>query len=128
MRIIPAALALFLFACNYSVQDIASVPDNPTYTHDVRYLLADHCLVCHSSPPNRGAPATFRLDVYADPKVSGAGLEASVILADVKTATGATSPRMPPNVPSNEHVGPNGVAMLQKWWDNRDTTTDLPAE
>jgi hypothetical protein len=113
MRIIPAALALSLCACNYSVKDIASVPDNPTYTQDVRYLLADHCLVCHGFPPNRGAPASFRLDVYADTNgVPGAQSMAGSVLNDAKSG------RMPPGVPSNEQVGPNGVAMLQKWVDN----------
>jgi hypothetical protein len=113
MRMILPALALLLCACNYSVQDIASVPDNPTYTHDVRYLLADHCLVCHGAPPNRGAPATFRLDVYADTNgVPGAGGMASSILADAKSG------RMPPNLPSDERVGSKGVEMLQKWFDN----------
>jgi len=113
MRIIPAALALFLGACNYSVQDIASVPDHPTYSHDVWYLLYDHCLLCHSSPPSRGAPATSRLDVYADTNgVLGALSMANMILDKSKTGS------MPPGVASDEAVGPNGVAMLQKWVDN----------
>jgi len=110
MRIIPAALALSICACNYSVMDVASVPDHPTYARDVRPLLYDHCLVCHSSPSARGAPATFRFDVYADNGgVTGAGNMAGAILGDV------TSKRMPPGVGGTEGVGPNGAAMLQNW-------------
>jgi uncharacterized membrane protein len=113
MRSIPAALAVSLCACNYSVMDIASVPDNPTYAHDVRPLLSDHCLVCHSSPPDRGAPSYFRLDVYPDTNgVTGAGNMAVTLLHDV------TIKKMPPGVGSTEGVGPNGAAMLQKWVDN----------
>ena len=110
MRIVSAALLLSLCACNYSVADISNVPAHPTYWHDVRPLLYDHCLLCHSSPPDRGAPATFRFDVYADTNgVMGAGNMATSILSEV------ISQHMPPRVGTSEGVGPNGTALLQNW-------------
>ena len=113
MRIILAALPLLLCACHYSVPDIATVPDNPTYTQNVRPLFVDHCLFCHGSPPNRGAPATFRLDVYADSNgVPGAQNKAAISNYYVQ------SQRMPPAAKSGDGVGPNGLKMLQKWVDN----------
>ena len=117
MRIMLVGLILPLAvpACgvNYGVQDIASVPDNPTYWQDVRPLLHDHCTLCHGSPPDRGAPATFRLDVYPDTNgLPGVQSMAGSILHD------ALVKRMPPGVGEVEGIGPNGTAMLQKWVDN----------
>jgi uncharacterized membrane protein len=115
MRLFLAVVAIgALFgSCNYGVADISGVPDNPTYNRDVYPLFRDHCLLCHSSPPDRGAPKYFRLDTYDDSNgVTGAMNMAASALADVK------SKRMPPSAKGGEGVGPNGQAMLQKWVDN----------
>ena len=107
MRIIGICLAVLLSACSAGVQDIYSVPPNPTYDNDVRYFLADHCVLCHGSPPDRGAPHTFRLDVYDVPNSTepGAFVEAGSILADVMSG------RMPPG----GGVGPKAKQMLNLW-------------
>ena len=115
MRFFLAVVAMGALSgsCNYGVADISGVPDNPTYTRDVYPLFRDHCLLCHSVPPDRGAPSYFRLDVYDDTNgVTGAMNMAGSALGDVK------SKRMPPSAKGGEGVGPNGQAMLQKWFDN----------
>jgi mono/diheme cytochrome c family protein len=100
-------------SCQYGVKDIARVPDQPTFTHDVYALFHDHCLVCHGAPPNRGAPGYFRLDVYDDSGgVLGAKTMAAPVLGNVRAGT------MPPAARDGDGVGPNGLAMLQKWVDN----------
>jgi len=97
-------------ACNYGIRDIGSVPDNPTFNRDIYPLYADHCLVCHSSPPDRGAKSYFRLDTYDDVgDTAGAKTMASDALGQVKSG------RMPPGAASGDGVGPNGLQMLERW-------------
>ena len=108
------ALVALTGSCHYGIADIASAPDNPTYNKDVYPLLADHCLLCHSSPPNRGAPSTFRLDVYDDTTVgntfvAGAKSYGPTIVYDVQIG------KMPPGAKSGDGVGPNGLKMLENW-------------
>ncbi len=117
MRLFPAVvLMVALFgSCSYGVADISGVPDNPTYDRDIYPLFRDHCLLCHSSPPDRGAPSTFRLDIYDTDNtthVIGAMDEAPTAAFDVSIN------KMPPGAKSGDGVGPNGRAMLQKWADN----------
>ena len=40
--------------------------ENPTYNVDVKPILDTKCVICHQVPPVLGAPATLRLDQYAD--------------------------------------------------------------
>jgi hypothetical protein len=99
-------------SCHYGVSDISVVPDNPTYNRDIYPLFRDHCLLCHSSPPDRGARSNFRLDVYDD--VNGVpGAKSYASLAAFKVSSG----EMPPAAKDGDGVGPNGRAMLQKWAD-----------
>lgn len=106
MRILALCL-LLASACSASVKDIYEVPADPTYDKDVSFYLADHCVLCHGSPPNRGAPADFRLDVYDDPNadVLGAYAMRDAILRN------AESGRMPPG----GGLGKNGKEMLRIW-------------
>jgi hypothetical protein len=100
-------------SCHYSSPDLVYLPDNPTYEHDVHPLFSDHCLLCHSHPANRGAPNSFRLDVYDDTDgIPGANTYAEIALDDIK------SKRMPPAARDGEGVGPKGIEMLQRWIDN----------
>jgi mono/diheme cytochrome c family protein len=109
-RIALLCLTGLATACNYGIRDIASVPDNPTFNRDIYPLYADHCLVCHSSPPDRGAPSYFRLDTYDDTTAAaGAKSMAAAALGDVQSG------RMPPAAREGDGVGPNGLLMLQRW-------------
>jgi hypothetical protein len=105
-------LALFLVlasACTTGVQDIYEVPANPTYDKDVRFYLADHCVLCHGSPPNRGAPSNFRLDVYDDDP------NKDVLGAHTMAITEAITRAMDRNMPPGGGLGPNGKAMMKLW-------------
>lgn len=107
-----AAVLALAGSCHYGVADIASVPDYPTYAKDVRPLLYDHCLLCHGSSPIRGAPSYFRLDVYDDTDdVFGAKTMAFTVLSSVKNV------RMPPAAKDGDGIGPNGLALLERWID-----------
>jgi hypothetical protein len=107
-------------SCRYGVADISGKPDNPTYNADIYPLFRDHCLLCHSSPPDRGAPSSFRLDVYDDilnpdqtVKTFGAKSYATSCAGDVDIN------KMPPGAKSGDGVGPNGRAMLRQWADTQ---------
>ena len=107
--LIFSLLALCLAACSIAAPDIASVPDRPTYDHDVRPYIADHCLVCHSSPSRQGAPKYFRLDIYADSgNVSGAGTMAPYMRDDAVDSN-------PHQMPPGGGLGPNGKQLLVNW-------------
>ena len=107
-----SACALAFPACSLGKPDIARVPAHPTYETDVHSLLADHCLLCHSYPATRGAPTSFRLDVY-DPPVGtstpAAHQEASRFIQSIDNG------KMPPSAAWGDGVGPNGKAMLHNW-------------
>lgn len=135
-RLAAAASLVVVAACDFSVPDIAEVPENPTFERDVKPLLDDHCNLCHGSPPNRGAPNDFRLDVYdaagsAAPmlgsrkggsrkgrdreddhdegRLEGAREMAEDIVEVVEDG------EMPPAAAWGDGVGPNGRAMLRRW-------------
>jgi hypothetical protein len=119
---IPNGLVLVLAtaaSCHYASPDLTYVPDNPTFERDVHPLLSDHCLLCHSSPPNRNAPSTFRLDVYDDTNgILGAQTYFDPIpglSTDPPALADIVSKRMPPEAKNGEGVGPNGIAMLRRW-------------
>jgi hypothetical protein len=101
-------LVLCLPACTIAVPDIPSAPAHPTYDNDVHPYIADHCLVCHSSPPDNGAPSTFRLDVFNDPTVSGAG---DMALEMINDAVYSNPHQMPPG----GGLGSNGKQLLLNW-------------
>ncbi len=101
--------AALLGACDYGIRDVSSVPDHPTFNGNIYPLFADHCLLCHGSPPNRGAPDYFRLDVYDDQgNVAGAKTMSGPALKDIQSG------RMPP-AGGGDGVGPNGLQMLERW-------------
>lgn len=129
--VLAAASLALAAACDFSVPDIAEVPENPTFASDVKPLLDDHCNLCHGSPPNRGAPNDFRLDVYDfggaaaqmqgsrrrrgrdddrdDDRLKGAYEMADDIVDEVEDG------EMPPAARWGDGVGPNGRAMLRRW-------------
>ena len=108
-RFMFSLLVLCLPACSIAVPDIPSVPTHPTYDHDVHPYIADHCLGCHSSPSDHGAPSYFRLDIYDDSgNVSGAGSMAPSMRDDAVYSN-------PHQMPPGGGLGPNGKQMLVNW-------------
>jgi len=106
---LPVILAWPLATCSFGKPDLATVPAHPTFEADVRPLLEDHCVLCHGYPAKRGAPTSFRLDVYAADVVPGAYDERARFIRSIQ------SDKMPPSAAWGDGVGPNGKTMLQNW-------------
>ncbi len=118
----PKVVVLLLTSvagCHYASPDLAYVPDSPTYDHDVRPLLSDHCVLCHGNPPNRGAPHTYRLDLYGDTDHPlGAQFCFTVTVGsdtDPYCLRRIVKEEMPPAAKDGDGVGPNGIEMLRRW-------------
>lgn len=107
---VSALVATLLAGCNFAADDIASVPDTPSFALDVLPMLEDHGTLCHGERHNRGAPATFRLDVYDDVgAVLGARSKAPAMLAQID------SDQMPPAAQWGDGLGPNAKELLRRW-------------
>lgn len=95
VRLIALAAAAILAAC------AGEVPEQPTWTEDVRPIVLANCIRCHSPPQLGGAPSFVRLDKFdnedrdgdGNPDVFGAGSEAQLI------ATRVEAEEMPPLFP-----------------------------
>lgn len=103
------AAAVAMAACgDFSVPDSTSVPDRPTWNNSVQQVLSDHCVNCHGTDPNRGAPGDFRLDVYE----STGGKRGAAEMAQ-ETAEVVGEGEMPPG--PGAQLGPNDKKILEEW-------------
>jgi hypothetical protein len=92
------------------------VPDEPTWTEDVRPIVIGNCTRCHSPPPIGGAPAIVRFDKYDDedrdddgtPDVFGARSSAMTM------ATRVEGEEMPPDFPLNSRQ----IDVIVAWADS----------
>jgi mono/diheme cytochrome c family protein len=99
-----------LFGCNFASPDIASVPQNPTFARDILPIFENHCLLCHGSPSNFGAPRDFRLDVLEDTaEIRGAATMGSRALERIMDHS------MPPAAAWGDGLGPNDKEAVQAW-------------
>jgi hypothetical protein len=111
VRRLALPLLLALAGCDFGVDDISEVPENPTYEADVRPLLRNHCTLCHGVPAKRGAPGNFRLDQYDDDGEGRFGVRsmAGALVKEVR------EDEMPPAAEWGDGVGRNGKELLERW-------------
>lgn len=107
--------APFLLACpGFGDETVGGIPSNPTYDVDVKPILDQHCVPCHSVPPQGGAPVGFRLDQYEDDLAGNQG---------VLTYSGAIQNRavdqnnMPPATRPDLATSPIDRATIDLWVD-----------
>ena len=100
-------------SCNFAAEDVATVPDKPTFAAHVQPILADHCVLCHSDKPSRGAPTYFRLDVYDStttvPSIRGAKAMRFTIGQQIESNS------MPPAAAWGDGLGDNARATVLRW-------------
>lgn len=90
----------------------------PTWNDDIQQLLATNCAICHTDPPQNGAPSTFRLDRYDRAEAGdrdGAFDKRTRILA---RAVNNDPSAMPPSfAPVTSPLVAGNKALLQRWID-----------
>jgi hypothetical protein len=97
-----------------------SAPEEPTWTDDVRPILAANCVRCHGFPAIHDAPSTFRLDVYDDTftddnrQIRGAGAMSEFMWLRTAEET------MPPEFPLADYQ----IETLKNWAALRPELTD----
>ena len=95
-----------------------AVPENPTWTEDVRPILMANCARCHTDSPIGGAPGYIRLDRFENwPNPAGGNYIGAGALADRVVARASD-----PDLPMPPVIGPlddRQQAILQGWLDNQ---------
>ncbi len=68
--IITVAILICMSCANDSTSDLIDgmVVENPTYTANVKSIIDNNCISCHSNPPQNGAPMS--LTTYENVKMA----------------------------------------------------------
>ena len=112
---VPAVAALLLAATQVGCSP--AVPEDPTWTEDVRSILMANCARCHTDPPIGGAPNYLRLDRYE----TWPGERIPVLQGAAASSASVALRAASPDRPMPPIIGPlNGrqQEILQLWADN----------
>ena len=91
------------------------IPEEPTWSQDVKPILDRTCNECHSVPPQQAAPGTLRLDVCETVGgIPGAKVMATRIIARVVDKVPS---QMPPQTYAEQPTATD-VEILQRWVDS----------
>ena len=77
--------------------DATPLPANVTYVDNVKTIIDNNCISCHSNPPMNGAPMSLML--YSE--VKDAVLNRDLIGRITGTSTGSQMPLGGPKLPQN---------------------------
>ena len=114
--VVIAGFAMLTIGCpGFGDEGATDVPENPTYSVEVKPILDAHCATCHTVPPANGAPDYMRLDQYEDSNggtVFGAG---SMCCAAKFRAVDGIPAVMPP--PPNPRLNPTESEIVRRWAD-----------
>lgn len=88
-------------SCSYVSEDdlidVTPLPDFVTYIDDVKTIIDNNCISCHSSPPVNGAPNSLVL--YGE--VKNAVLNRNLINRITGNGPGSLMPKGGPKLPQN---------------------------
>lgn len=82
-------LKIFFIACivtlsgcsNDSTNDLTNpVPEKVTYTKDVKPIIDNNCIICHTSPPKNGAPMPLNSKLLVQDAIINKGLTSRIAL------------------------------------------------
>lgn len=85
----------------------------PTWDNAVEQLLAENCAVCHTDPPQNGAPTGFRFDKFTTADIDDGGLQGAFEKRDRIFARAVNNEpfAMPPGSPLSLEL----KAVLGEW-------------
>ena len=100
--IIPIAIMALFLSCSYNSEDDLTediiIEDFVTYDDNIKSIIDNNCITCHSSPPVNGAP--MQLTTYDDVKnaVENRGLISRISSMDNGFVMPFGGPRLPQNL------------------------------
>jgi uncharacterized membrane protein len=76
LRLLLIIGILTLSSCsNESTNDLTNpVPDKVTYSKDVKPIIDNNCIICHTSPPKNGAPMPLTSKLLIQDAIINRGL------------------------------------------------------
>ncbi len=101
-HIIYLLAVLLSLSCSYNSEDdlidATPIPDLVTYDSDIKSIIDNNCISCHSNPPVNGAPIS--LTNYAEVKsaIENNGLIARISSDDLGFVMPFGGPRLPQNL------------------------------
>ena len=100
--IIFGLLLTTVFSCSYNSEDDLTedvvVEDMVTYQDNVKSIIDNNCISCHSSPPVNGAPMGLTTYQQVRNSVENGNLIARISTMDVASVMPAGGPRLPQNL------------------------------
>lgn len=100
--LIPVLIVSLLFSCSYNNEDDLTeeiiIEDFVTYEDNIKPIIDNNCIVCHSNPPINGAP--MALTTYNDVKdaVENRDLISRISSTDIGFGMPFGGPRLPQNL------------------------------
>ncbi|MCB0462332.1 MAG: hypothetical protein R2816_01040 [Flavobacteriaceae bacterium] len=92
----------FLFSCtNASEEDLIDttpIEDIVTYADDVKSIIDNNCIFCHSNPPENGAPMPLLTYYQVKDAVENRGLISRISSEDLAFVMPFGGPRLPQNL------------------------------
>ncbi|WP_136668700.1 hypothetical protein [Flavobacterium sp. H122] len=73
--IIPSLFFLITSCENQSESDLTNpVPEKATYSKDVKSIIDNNCIICHTAPPKNGAPMPLNSKLSVQDAIINKGL------------------------------------------------------
>jgi hypothetical protein len=108
LNLILLAVMTIIYSCsNDSTNDLVSpVPDNISYSKDVKPIVDANCIPCHNNPPVNGAPMSLLTKLQIQDAIVNRGL-----IDRISRDQGA--PGMMPN--GGTRLPQNSIDIIKKW-------------
>ncbi len=101
-HIIYLLLILSSFSCSYNSEDdlidATPIPDVVTFENDVKSIIDNNCVLCHSNPPVNGAPISLTSYELVKSAVENNGLIDRISSNDLGFVMPFGGPRLPQNL------------------------------
>lgn len=105
--ILLAVITIFCSCSNDSTNDLVNpIPDNISYSKDVKPIIDANCIPCHNNPPVNGAPMSLLTKLQIQDAIVNRGL-----IDRISRDQGA--PGMMPN--GGTRLPQNSIDIIKKW-------------
>lgn len=102
INILLIGVALMSISCTNSSEsdliDNTEIPDLITYTSDVKPIISNNCISCHTNPPENGAPMSLLMYDNVKDAILNRGLINRISSEDLGFLMPFGGPRLPQNL------------------------------